>query len=152
LRSIPKIEQERKLDGIFMLRTNADPNKRLWTVEQSFRRAKHLLLTRPIFHKLRREHLAVTCSAASAALALKTELEQRIAGLGRVRSSWPEIVANLDSLTETEIEYDGKRFVVRGVTPPPAWPCVPPASLCRRPCAAPPTDYHLHRRRSAPLP
>jgi hypothetical protein len=30
-----------------------------------------------------------------------------------VRNSWPEIVADLDSLTETEIEYDGKRFVVR---------------------------------------
>jgi hypothetical protein len=28
------------------------------------------------------------------ALVLKTELEQRIAGLGRVRSSWPEIVAD----------------------------------------------------------
>jgi hypothetical protein len=30
--------------------------------------------------------------------------------------SWPEIIADLDSLTETEITYDGKRFIVR---PPP---------------------------------
>jgi hypothetical protein len=27
--------------------------------------------------------------------------------------SWPQIIADLDSLTETEIEYDGKRFIVR---------------------------------------
>ena len=43
-----------------MLRTNTDLNtiepmlcyKQLWTVEQTFRTAKHLLSTRPIFHKL----------------------------------------------------------------------------------------------------
>ena len=46
------------------------------------------------------------------ALALKTALEERIAALGR-SGSWPEIIADLDSLTETEITYDGKRFVVR---------------------------------------
>jgi hypothetical protein len=55
-----KIEEEKKLDGIFVLRTNTDLNpleamlcyKQLWTVEQTFRTAKHLLTTRPIFHKL----------------------------------------------------------------------------------------------------
>ena len=46
------------------------------------------------------------------ALVLKTALEERIAALGR-SGSWPEIIADLDSLTETEITYDGKRFVVR---------------------------------------
>jgi transposase len=43
-----------------VLRTNTDLNpleamlcyKQLWTVEQTFRTAKHLLTTRPIFHKL----------------------------------------------------------------------------------------------------
>ena len=66
---------------------------------------------RPIFHKLDetiRGH--VFCSFL--ALVLKSELEERIAGLGR-SGSWPEIIADLDSLTETEIEYDGKRFIVR---------------------------------------
>jgi hypothetical protein len=43
---------------------------------------------------------------------LKKELEDRIAALGRY-GSWPEIIADLDSLTETEIEQDGKRFIVR---------------------------------------
>jgi hypothetical protein len=55
-----KIEKERKFDGIFVLRTNTDLNpleamlcyKQLWTVEQTFRTAKHLFSTRPIFHKL----------------------------------------------------------------------------------------------------
>jgi hypothetical protein len=44
-----KIEEEKKLDGIFVLRTNTDLNpleamlcyKQLWTVEQTFRTAKH---------------------------------------------------------------------------------------------------------------
>src|SRR3984885_934384 len=54
-----KIEEERRFDGIFVLRTNTDLNpleamlcyKQLWTVEQTFRTAKHLFSTRPIFHK-----------------------------------------------------------------------------------------------------
>jgi hypothetical protein len=53
------------------------------------------------------------------ALVLKTELEEQIAGLGRA-GSWPEIVADLDALTETEIEYDGKRFIVRSAPRPAA--------------------------------
>jgi hypothetical protein len=55
-----KIEEGKRFDGIFVLRTNTDLNpldamlcyKQLWTVEQTFRTAKHLLTTRPIFHKL----------------------------------------------------------------------------------------------------
>ena len=55
-----KIAEDNKFDGIFVLRTNTDLNpleamlcyKQLWTVEQTFRTAKHLLSTRPIFHKL----------------------------------------------------------------------------------------------------
>ena len=118
-----KIEAEKKFDGIFVLRTNTDLNpleamlcyKQLWTVEQTFRTAKHLLSSRPIFHKLDetiRGH--VFCSFL--ALVLKSELEERIAGLGR-SGSWPEIIADLDSLTETEIAYDGKRFIVRSAAP-----------------------------------
>ena len=114
-----KVEEDKKLDGIFVLRTNTDLNpleamlcyKQLWTVEQTFRTAKHLLASRPIFHKLDetiRGH--VFCSFL--ALVLKKALEDRIAARDR-GGSWPEIIADLDSLTETEIEHDGKRFVVR---------------------------------------
>jgi transposase len=73
-----------------VLRTNTDLNpleamlcyKRLWTVEQTFRTAKHLFSTRPIFHKLDetiRGH--VFCSFL--ALVLKAALEDCIAALGR---------------------------------------------------------------------
>ena len=111
-----KIAEDNKFDGIFVLRTNTDLNplaamlcyKQLWTVEQTFRTAKHLLSTRPIFHKLDetiRGH--VFCSFL--ALVLKKALEDRITALDS-SGSWPETIADLDSLTKTEIEYDGKRF------------------------------------------
>jgi Transposase DDE domain len=121
-----KVEEEKKFDGIFVLRTNTDLNpleallcyKQLSTVELTFRTAKHLLSTRPIFHKVDetiRGH--VFCSFL--ALVLKKALEDRIAALGR-SGSWPEIIADLDSLSETEIEHDGKRFVVRSAPRPAA--------------------------------
>jgi hypothetical protein len=121
-----KIAEDNKFDGIFVLRTNTDLDplaamlcyKQLWTVEQIFRTAKHLLSTRPIFHKLDetiRGH--VFCSFL--ALVMKKALEDRIAALGG-SGSWPEIIADLDSLTETEIEYDGKRFIVRSAPRPAA--------------------------------
>ena len=55
-----KVEADARFDGLFVLRTNTELNplaamlryKQLWSVEQSFRTAKHLLATRPIFHKL----------------------------------------------------------------------------------------------------
>jgi Transposase DDE domain len=121
-----KVEEEKKFDGVFVLRTNTDLNpleamlcyKQLWTVEQTFRTAKHLLSTRPIFHKLDatiRGH--VFCSFL--ALVLKKALEDRIVALAR-SGSWPQIIADLDSLTETEIEHGGKRFLVRSAPRPAA--------------------------------
>jgi Transposase DDE domain len=120
-----KAADDARFDGVFVLRTNTDLNpltamlryKQLWSVEQTFRTAKHLLATRPIFHKLDetiRGH--VFCSFL--ALVLKAELEARIASLGQ-HGSWPAIVADLDALTETEVEQDGKRFRLRS-TPRPA--------------------------------
>ena len=114
-----KAEEDARFDGVFVLRTNTDLNplaamlryKQLWTVEQTFRTAKHLLATRPIFHKLDetiRGH--VFCSFL--ALVLKAELEARIAALGQ-KGSWPAIIADLDALTETEVEQDGRRFMLR---------------------------------------
>jgi transposase len=114
-----KAVEDARFDGRFVLRTNTELNplaamlryKQLWTVEQTFRTAKHLLATRPIFHKLDetiRGH--VFCSFL--ALVLKAELEARIAALGQ-KGSWPAIIADLDALTETEVEQDGKRFMLR---------------------------------------
>jgi len=121
-----KVEDDARFDGIFVLRTNTDLNpleamlcyKQLWTVEKTFRTAKHLLTTRPIFHKLDetiRGH--VFCSFL--ALVLKKALEDRIAALNHA-ASWTDIVADLNSLTETEIEQDGKRFIVRSAPRPAA--------------------------------
>jgi hypothetical protein len=150
-----KAEQDARFDGVFVLRTNTglDPlaamlrYKQLWTIEATFRTAKHLLATRPIFHKLDEtirlagrkglgplpptSRRAVFCSFL--ALVLKSELEQRIAAIGR-DGSWSEIRADLDSLTETEIAHDDKRFLVRS-SPRPA------ASLALRAAgvALPPT-------------
>ena len=80
--------------------------------------AKHLLAARPIFHKLHetiRGH--VFCSFL--ALVLKKALEDRIATLNRA-VSWTDIIADLNSLTETEIEQEGKRFIVRSAPRPAA--------------------------------
>ena len=141
-----KVEEETKFDGIFVLRTNTDLNpleamlcyKQLWTVEQTFRTAKHLLATRPIFHKLDetiRGH--VFCSFL--ALVLKKALEDRIAALGR-SGSWPEILADLDSLTETEIEHDGKRFLARSAPRPAASLALRAAGVALPPTIRPVTD------------
>jgi hypothetical protein len=68
------------------------------------------------------------------ALMLKKALEDCIAALDRT-DSWPEIIADLDSLTETEIEHDGKRFVVRSAPRPAAsLALAPPVSRSRAVC------------------
>jgi hypothetical protein len=139
-----RAEQDTRFDGVFVLCTNTDLDplaamlryKQLWTVEATFRTAKHLLATRPIFHKLDetiRGH--VFCSFL--ALVLKAELEQRIAALGG-DGSWSEIRADLDSLTETEIVHDGRRFCVRSAPRPAASLAVRAAGV-----ALPPTVQAL---------
>jgi Transposase DDE domain len=121
-----KAEADARFDGVFVLRTNTDLDplaamlryKQLWTMEAAFRTAKHLLATRPIFHKVD-ETIRGHVFASFLALVLKAELEQRIAALGR-DGPWPEILADLDSLTETEIVHDGRRFLVRSAPRPAA--------------------------------
>jgi hypothetical protein len=123
-----KVEQDAKFDGVFVLRTNANLSpieamlvyKQLWTVERTFRTTKSLFETRPIYHQLDqtiRGHVA--CSFL--ALALKKELEDRLAAADKsARASWPDVIADLDSLTDTEVEQDGKRFLLRSAPRPAA--------------------------------
>ena len=89
-----------------------------WDIERTFRTTKSLLETRPIYHKLDetiRGHVA--CSFL--ALVLKKELEDRLAAADNgARASWPAVMADLDSLTETEVEQDGKRFLLRSAPRP----------------------------------
>jgi hypothetical protein len=106
-----KVEEEKKFDGTSCcaptpISTRARSHA---LVQAAVDRGADL--PNRIFHKLDetiRGH--VFCSFL--ALVLKKALEDRIAALAR-SGSWPEIIADLDSLTETEIEHDGKRFVVR---------------------------------------
>jgi transposase len=121
-----KAEEDARFDGVFVLRTNTDLApldamlcyKQLTMVEQTFRTAKSLFATRPIFHKLD-ETIRGHVSCSFLALVLKKALEDRIAELGRA-GSWPEILADLDSLTETEVEQDGKCFLLRSAPRPAA--------------------------------
>ena len=96
--------------------------------------AESLFETRPIYHQLDetiRGHVA--CSFL--ALVLKKELEDRLAATRNgARASWPAVVADLDSLTETEIEQDGKRFQLRSAPRP-----APSQALSALGVALPPT-------------
>jgi transposase len=130
-----KAEEDAKFDGVFVLRTNTDLSpleamlvyKHLWTVERAFRTSKSLFETRPIFHKLD-ETIRGHVSCSFLALVLKKELEDRIAQIGQSAAegddtpsgSWPDILADLDSLSETEVEQDGKRFLLRSAPRPAA--------------------------------
>lgn len=61
----------------------------------------------------------VACSFL--ALFLKKELEDCLAAAGAcVRASWPAVIADLESLTETEVERNGKRFLMRSAPRPAA--------------------------------
>ena len=121
-----KAEDDARFDGIFVLQTNAglDPlqtmlrYKQLWAIEAAFRTTKHLFATRPIYHK-RDETIRGHVFCSFLALLLKSALDNRIAGLGQT-GSWPTILVDLDSLTETEIEQNGARFRLRSAPRPAA--------------------------------
>lgn len=76
-----------------------------------FRTAKTLLETRPIYHKCDdtiRGH--VFCSFL--ALLLRKELLDRLAAQGD-RFEWAELLGDLEALQTTEVESQGKRFLLR---------------------------------------
>lgn len=114
-----RVAADRRFDGIWVLRTNTDypvettalAYKGLWMVEDTFRTAKTILETRPIYHKCDetiRGH--VFCSFL--ALRLKAELEHRLSS----RDSsweWAEVIRGLDNLHEVEAGLQGRRFLFR---------------------------------------
>ena len=114
-----KVEEEARFDGKWVLTTNTElpadevalKYKELWMVEHTFRSMKSLLDTRPVYHRLDetiRGH--VFCSFL--ALMLKKELYRRLEDSGHC-FEWAEIKQDLNALSETVIEEDGKRFAVR---------------------------------------
>lgn len=105
--------------GLFVLRTDTDHDaetvakiyKTLWMVEDTFRTAKSILDTRPIFHKCDatiRGH--VFCSFL--ALYLKRELELRLDTKG-LQAEWHEILRGLDHLQQVELGLQGSTFLLR---------------------------------------
>ena len=106
-------------DGIFVLRTDTEHDaetvahvyKSLWMVEDTFRTAKTILETRPIYHKCDetiRGHLF--CSFL--ALVLKHELESRMRQKA-LDWQWAEVIRGLDNLQEVEANFQGCRFLMR---------------------------------------
>jgi len=114
-----------------------------WMVEDIFRTAKSLLATRPIFHKYDqtiRGH--IFCSFL--ALVLRKELEDRLLAAGH-DFEWADIVQDLERLSETEIEQDGKRYILRNAAPGCAGTvlktlgiALPPLIRCAQPPPPPP--------------
>jgi len=115
-----QVREDAKYDGLFVLRTDTDHDaetvahvyKTLWMVEDSFRTAKSILDTRPIYHKCDetiRGH--VFCSFL--ALCLKRELELRLDAKG-LEAEWAEIIRGLDNLQQVELLLQGSRFLLRG--------------------------------------
>ena len=108
-----------KYDGIWVVRTNTELDaedvalryKQLWMVERTFRTAKSLLDTRPVFHQTDaaiRGHMFCSFLALTLHQALFERLEQ--AGL---QESWNDIARDLRAVIEMEIEQDHKRLAVR---------------------------------------
>lgn len=114
-----QVREDERYDGIFVLRTDTDHDaetvaniyKTLWMVEDTFRTAKSILDTRPIYHKCDetiRGH--VFCSFL--ALCLKRELELRLESKG-LKAEWAEIIQGLDNLQQVELHLQGSRFLMR---------------------------------------
>jgi transposase len=115
-----KVRAEARYDGLFVLRTDTDDlqaeivaraYKMLWMVEDTFRTAKSILRTRPIYHKCDdtiRGH--VFCSFL--ALYLKRELELRLLDKG-LDAEWKEVIRGLDNLQQDELELQGAKFLLR---------------------------------------
>lgn len=114
-----KIADEARYDGKWVLRTNTDLSprdvalryKQLWMVEATFRSAKTLLATRPVYHRQDetiRGHVFCSFLALILRKALLDHLDQH-----GVQTEWSTILSDLVALQEVEIQQDGKRFLLR---------------------------------------
>jgi hypothetical protein len=142
-----KVAADAKFDGLFVLRTNTKLSalqvvlryRNLLAVEDTFKTAKALLTTRPIFHKTDaaiRGH--VFCSFL--AMVLRKELFDRLAARRHGALEWQHIVDDLDDLSEVVVEQDARRARLRtapgpavdpicralGITLPPVFQEIPP--------------------------
>lgn len=113
------IEEEARLDGKFVLRTNteipadevAKTYKSLWRVERTFREEKSTLEVRPIFH-----HNDETCIghivASFLALRLEVDLQRRLDERA-IEVSWPDLMRDLSQVQAVKVELDGRNYLLR---------------------------------------
>ena len=114
-----KVREDARFDGKWVLTTNtklradevALKYKELWQVEHTFRDAKSLLETRPVFHK-RDETIRGHVFCSFLALVLKKELYRRIEAAGN-SFEWSDIKRDIKALQEVTIEEDGKSLAIR---------------------------------------
>jgi len=114
-----QVKNDALYDGVWVLRTDTDLDaetvahayKMLWTVEATFRTAKSILETRPIYHK-RDETIRGHVFCSYLALILKRELEERMSEK-ELTWEWAEVIRGLDELQEVEAELHGQRYVLR---------------------------------------
>jgi hypothetical protein len=155
-----RIALDALFDGIYVIRVSSKLTRLQatlryrdrWMVEDIFRTAKSLLATRPIFHKYDqtiRGH--IFCSFL--ALVLRKELDDRLLAAGH-DFEWADVVQDLERLSETEIEQDGKVYLLRNPAPGCAGPglralgvALPPLVRSTQPPPAPPSRKPQKRRR-----
>lgn len=114
-----KVKREERFDGKWVLETDMDLSaketalqyKQLWTVEEMFRTVKTLLITRPIWHK-RDETIRGHVFCSFLALLLRKELQDRLEAQGE-KPEWAELLRDLESLQQTTVESQGRRFLLR---------------------------------------
>jgi hypothetical protein len=145
-----RVAEDARFDGIFVLRTNTNMTalqvvlryRNLLAVEDTFKTAKALLATRPIFHKTDAAiHGHIFCSFL--AVVLRTALFERLAARNHKDLEWLHIVDDLADLSEIEVEQDGRRARLRtapgptidpicralDITLPPVFQEIPPTAL-----------------------
>jgi len=114
-----KIEEEKRFDGKWVLKTNtaltagqvALKYKELWQVEQVFRDMKSILDTRPIFHQ-RDETIRGHVFSSFLALVLRKELNHRLEKAGH-DFEWADIRQDLRALQEITMEDNGRKLAIR---------------------------------------
>ena len=125
-----KVEEAERYDGKWVLQTNYSKEelsteevglryKDLWMVEDVFRSMKTILRTRPVWHK-RDETIRGHVFSSFLALVVLKELlgrlktkEAKSGSPETPRTEWARLKHDLRSLTETEVELGGKRFLLR---------------------------------------
>ncbi len=120
---VEKVAAEARFDGKWVLRTNLTEKelstedvalryKDLWMVEEVFRSLKSILTNRPIYHH-RNETIRGHVFSSFLALVMLKELLVRLDAKGHGDVEWDRVKMDLAGLTETELELDGKRFLIR---------------------------------------